>query len=84
MWPFGRAKPKRGYVVLPLDDPKLEEHARRLAEFVRQHTGAGHELHLARRSGRDQTIACVCGGLQRSGTGAMPTVLMEDEIIDDG
>lgn len=66
-------------MVLPLQDARLAEHAQRLADFARQHTGAGHALHRVRRRDRGQTVVCVC----RDAAVAAATALAEDENIDD-
>ncbi|MEX2227455.1 MAG: hypothetical protein WEB52_13510 [Dehalococcoidia bacterium] len=69
---------------MPLDDPKLAEHARRLADFASEHNGEGHELRMVSAGKRGQTIACGCGGIRDDASGGMPLALMEDELIDDG
>lgn len=73
------------YVILPLDDPKLAEHARRLADFAAMHRGAGHQLEKVRTRKGGQTIVCRCRvPITEEEQPNSRLALMEDEIIDDG
>ena len=81
---FGQSRARARCVVLPLDDPKLAEHARRLSDFAEQHTGHGHELRSVPSPRRGQTIVCRCGEVQGKASPQRTLALMEDEIIDDG
>lgn len=87
MFSLFRSSPGRRanrYVVLPLDDPQLYEHAQHVADFAREHRGAGHSLLRVddgRRKG--QTIICTCSGATNTVSRVMTAALMEDENIDD-
>ena len=70
--------------MLRLDDPKLGEHARRLADFAEQHTGHGHELRGVATANDGQTIVCRCSEPVEKAEQKGLLALMEDEIIDDG
>lgn len=82
---FRRSDSLSRYVLLPLSDPRLAEHARRLADFASNHSGEGHELRKVRSRKKGQTIVCRCGV---SVFDAPPRnallAPMEDELIDDG
>lgn len=82
---FGRrSDPLAPYIVLPLNDPRLPEIARRLADFAVLHSGKGHQLKSVRTGKNRQTIVCSCGlpGAEEPRTNAR-LALMEDEMIDD-
>jgi len=71
-------------VILPLNDPRLAEHARQLADFADTHHGKGHELRNVRTRQKGQTIVCRCGLPTPGKTHESPLLaLMEDEAIDD-
>jgi hypothetical protein len=71
-------------VILPLNDPRLAEHARRLADFAADHSGEGHALRKVRSGEKGQTIVCRCGVpvFDEPPPDAL-LALVEDEIIDD-
>jgi hypothetical protein len=81
---FGHSKSRERFVVLPLDDPKLAELARRLADFAEQHTGHGHELRRVAMPDDGQTVVCRCGAPPERSSPERLLALHEDEIIDDG